>query len=153
MAKAIFENIEDLAAQVGKKVASSDWLEVTQERINLFADATEDRQWIHTDATRAKHESPFKSTIAHGYLTLSLLAHFAQNSIEVKGVRQILNYGIDRVRFPAPVPVKSRLRAHFLVASCEVPITGGLQVVWECSIEREGSEKPVCIAHIIFRYS
>lgn len=153
MAKVVFENIEDLAAQVGKKVASSDWLEVSQERINLFANATDDHQWIHVDVARSKHESPFQSTIAHGYLTLSLLAHFAQTTIEVKGVRQILNYGIDRVRFTAAVPVKSRLRAHFLVASCEVPITGGLQVIWETSIEREGYEKPVCIAHIIFRYS
>ncbi len=153
MAKVVFENIEKLAAEVGKKVCVSEWLEITQERINLFADATNDHQWIHTEVAKANRESPYQSTIAHGYLTLSLIAYFAQENIEIKGIRQTLNYGLDRVRFPAPVPVKSRLRAHFLVASCDVPISGGLQVVWEASIEREGQEKPVCLAHIIFRYS
>ena len=153
MAKITFENIEELAAQVGKKVCVSDWLEITQERINLFANATDDHQWIHTEVARARRESPHRSTIAHGYLTLSLLAHFAQETIEIKGIVQTINYGLDKVRFPAPVPVRSRIRAHFLVASCEIPITGGLQVTWETSIEREGQDKPVCIAHIIFRYS
>ncbi len=153
MSKVVFENIEELAKQVGKKVCVSEWLEITQEQINLFAEATGDYQWIHTEVTRAKRESPHRTTIAHGYLTLSLLGHFALQTIEIKGIRQTLNYGLDKVRFPAPVPVKSRLRAHFLVASCEVPISGGLQVVWETSIEREGFEKPVCIAHIIYRYT
>ncbi len=153
MGRIVFENVEMLAAQVGKKVCVSEWLEISQERINLFADATDDHQWIHTEVTRAKRESPHRATIAHGYLTLSLLAYFAQATIEIKGIRQTLNYGLDKVRFPAAVPVNSRLRAHFLVASCEVPISGGLQVTWETSIEREGHDKPVCIAHIIFRYT
>ncbi|MCC7059675.1 MAG: MaoC family dehydratase [Burkholderiaceae bacterium] len=146
----VFENLAELAACVGEEIAVSDWVEVTQQRIDAFADATGDRQWIHVDPQRAA-KGPFGTTIAHGYLTLSMLPMFMASAIELRGVRMSVNYGLNRVRFPAPVPAGSRLRARFRVASVEDVGNGGLQIVTEVTVEREGSDKPACIAETVAR--
>jgi len=135
----------------GAKLALSDWLEVTQERINLFAEATGDHQWIHTDPSRAARESPFKETIAHGFLTLSLLSELMKLAMSVGGVRMGINYGLNRVRFVRPVPAGARIRGRFVLAGVE-PIDGGVQAVWKVTVEREGSEKPCCVAEWLVRY-
>ncbi len=134
----------------GKEVAVSDWLTVTQKMIDQFADATHDHQWIHVDVDRATKESPFGAPIAHGFLTLSLLSHFLGQSIEIAGSRMGVNYGLNRVRFTDPVRVNSRLRAHFVLHDV-APITGGIQMVWNVSVECEGSDKPVLIAEWLGR--
>ena len=145
------ESIAQLADYVGREVAVSDWLEVTQERINQFAEATEDRQWIHVDPDRAARESPFKETIAHGFLTLSLLSELGKRAMSVGGVRMGLNYGLNRVRFVSPVPAGARIHARFTLATVE-EIKGGVQATWSVTIEREGSEKPCCVAEWLVRY-
>ena len=145
----VFESLAELAACVGEEIAVSDWVEITQQRIDAFADATGDHQWIHVDPQRAA-KGPFGTTIAHGYLTLSLLPMLMESTIELRGVRMSVNYGLNRVRFPAPVPVNSRLRGHFKLLSCEA-IEGGAQVTVEVTMEREGSNKPVCVAESIAR--
>lgn len=141
--------LQDLPRQVGQRLGSSDWVRIDQDRINAFAHATGDRQWIHVDAERAA-AGPFGQTIAHGFLTLSLVPALAASAFEIEGSRMGINYGLDRVRFPAPVPVGSRLRAHFTLLSCEA-ITQGLQLVMEATFEREGSAKPVCVARTVAR--
>jgi len=146
----VFESLAELAACIGEEIAVSDWVEVTQQRIDAFAEATGDRQWIHVDRERAA-KGPFGTTIAHGYLTLSLLPMFMESAIELRGVRMSVNYGLNRVRFPAPVPAGSRLRARFRVASVEDLGNGGLQIVTEATVEREGGDKPVCIAETVAR--
>jgi acyl dehydratase len=146
----VFESLAELAGCVGEEIAVSDWVEVTQQRIDAFAEATGDRQWIHVDPARAA-KGPFGTTIAHGYLTLSLLPMLSESAIELRGVRMSVNYGLNRVRFPAPVPAGSRLRARFRVVSVEEIGNGGLQVVTEATIEREGGDKPVCIAETVAR--
>lgn len=146
----VFENLAELASCVGEEIAVTDWVEVTQQRIDAFADATGDHQWIHVDPDRAA-KGPFGTTIAHGYLTLSLLPMFMESAIELRGVRMSVNYGLNRVRFPAPVPAGSRLRARFRVASVEDIGNDGLQIVTEATIEREGGDKPVCIAETVAR--
>src|SRR5262252_11030622 len=138
------ENISALSGLAGQEVAVSDWLEVRQERINQFAEATEDRQWIHVDPERAQRESPFRETIAHGFLTLSLLSELGKRAMSVGGVRMGINYGLNRVRFVSPVPAGSRIRARFTLATVE-EIRGGVQVTWEVTIEREGAGKPACV--------
>ena len=145
------ESIAALRDYVGREVATSDWLEVSQERINQFAEATEDRQWIHVDPDRAARESPFKETIAHGFLTLSLLSELGKRAMSVGGVRMGINYGLDRVRFVSPVPAGSRIRGRFTLASVE-EINGGVQAKWGVTVEREGSDKPSCIAEWLVRY-
>jgi acyl dehydratase len=138
---------------VGKEIAVSDWLAITQERINLFAEATEDRQWIHVDRERAERESPFKTTIAHGFLTLSLIAHFMQQSLKVQnGVRLAVNYGLNRVRFTAPVGSGSRIRARIVLLSLKDISQDAVEAVFTVTIESEGSEKPCCVAESIVRY-
>ena len=144
-----FENITDLQAQVGQNVGISDWITVTQERIQLFADATGDHQWNHLDAERAA-KGPFGTTIAHGFLTLSLLPEMSASAFEVRNTRMGVNYGLGKVRFPAPVPSGSRLRGHFKLTKYE-PLEGGAQVTCEVTMEREGSDKPVCVAESIAR--
>lgn len=146
----VFESFAELAACVGQEIGVSDWVEVTQQRIDAFAEATGDRQWIHVDPERAA-KGPFGTTIAHGYLTLSLLPMFAESAIELRGVRMSVNYGLNRVRFPAPVPAGSRLRARFRVLSVEDVGGGGLQIVTEATVEREGGDRPVCIAETVAR--
>ena len=144
-----FESLEEFGALIGQTVASSDWITVTQERIDEFARATGDHQWIHVDPVRAA-AGPFGSTIAHGFLTLSLLPVMAESAIELRNVRMGVNYGLNKVRFPAPVPVGSRLRGVFKLAAFE-PIEGGAQITMEVTMEREGSAKPVCVAESLSR--
>lgn len=145
------ESIAALANYVGKEVGVSDWLEVSQERIDQFAEASEDRQWIHLDRERAARESPFKNTIAHGFLTLSLLSALARLAISVGGVRMGINYGLNRVRFVSPVPAGVRIRGRFTLASVE-EIKGGVQSTWNVTVEREGFDKPCCVAEWLVRY-
>lgn len=144
-----YAQISDLKPLIGKLIGTSDWLTVDQERINQFAQVTGDDQWIHVDAKRAA-AGMFGTTVAHGFLTLSLIPVFTRTSHTVQGTRMTVNYGLNRVRFPAPVPVNSRLRAHYKLMSYE-PIEGGVQIVNEVSIEREGSQKPVCVAESVSR--
>lgn len=145
----MFEKLEDLAPLVGQEIGVSDWIAVDQPRIQAFADATEDQQWIHTDPARAA-AGPFGTTIAHGFLTLSLLPRFYETAFRVREVRMGLNYGLDRVRFPAPVPVDSRLRGRFVLKRLEL-IEGGVQMMVEVTVEREAGGKPVCIAESLTR--
>ena len=145
------EGVAKLGEFVGREVALSEWLEVPQDRINAFAEATEDRQWIHTDPERAARESPFKQTVAHGFLTLSLLSELMRLAVSVGGVRMGINYGLNRVRFVAPVPAGSRVRGRFRLAALE-EIGGGAQATWEVSVEREGGDRPCCVAEWLVRY-
>jgi len=145
----VFETIAELKELVGQDVGVSDWITVTQERIQLFADATNDHQWIHVDVERAK-AGPFGATIAHGFLTLSLLPEMAASAFGVRETRMGVNYGLNKVRFPAPVPSGSRLRGHFKLVGYE-PLEGGAQITVQVTMEREGSDKPVCIAESIGR--
>jgi acyl dehydratase len=144
------DSLDQLEQMVGKEVAVSDWLEVTQERINQFAEATGDHQWIHLDAERSKRESPFGTTVAHGFLTLSLLAQFAQQTMKFPKARMGINYGFNRVRFTGPVKVGSKLRAKFSLLEFE-DIEGGAQTTWNVSMECEGESKPCCAAEWVTR--
>jgi acyl dehydratase len=143
--------LAELPSYVGKEVGTSDWVEVTQERVNLFADATGDHQWIHVDVERANRESPFGGPIAHGYLTLSLLIPMWSQVLTVTDVAMAVNYGLNKVRFPAPVPVGSQLRLTATLKDVE-EITGGYQLTASAVIEREGGDKPVCIAELVVRF-
>lgn len=146
----IIESLSDLAALVGQEVAVSPWIEVTQQQINQFAEATGDHQWIHVDEEKAR-AGPFGATIAHGFLTLSMLPRFFESAFELRGSRMGINYGLNKVRFTSPVPVGSRLRGRMTLLSCE-PIDGnGVQMVWSTVVEREGADKPVCIAESVVR--
>ena len=136
---------------VGKELGSSEWHEVTQEHVNLFADATGDHQWIHVDVERAKAESPFGGPIAHGYLTLSLLAPLSAQVLLVTDTVMGFNYGLNKVRFPSPVPVGAKVRLTAGLKSVE-EVAGGLQLTLSAVIEREGGDKPVCIAEPVYRY-
>ena len=142
--------IDELRTLAGQEAGCSDWIGIDQQRINDFAAATGDRQWIHVDVERAARESPYRTTIAHGYLTLSLLPMLFQETLRIEGLRLLVNYGLDRVRFPAPVRVGSRLRARFTLTAL-TPFDGGMQLQWEAVIECEGSAKPVCIAATLMR--
>jgi acyl dehydratase len=144
-----YQNPAELKALVGSPIGSSDWLTVDQARIDQFAAVTGDDQWIHVDPKRAA-AGMFGSTVAHGFLTLSLLPYFIRSSHKVEGARLSVNYGLNRVRFPAPVPVNSRLRAHFKLLAFE-PIEGGVQTITEVTVEREGQAKPVCVAESVGR--
>lgn len=144
-----FDTLAELQALVGQSLGQSDWITVDQSRIDRFADATGDHQWIHVDPQRAA-AGPFGATVAHGFLTLSLLPEMAASAFDITGSRMGVNYGLNRVRFPAPVPCGSRLRGHFKLLSFE-PIDGGAQLVMEVTMEREGSSKPVCVAESIVR--
>ena len=143
-----FENLDAFRAAAGEELGTSEWITVSQEQINLFADATGDHQWIHVDPERAA-SGPFGGTIAHGYLTLSLLPVFAQGIYEVGGLAMGVNYGANKVRFPSTVPVDSRLRATATLQEVgDIPI--GTQAVISFVVEREGAEKPVCIADVVY---
>lgn len=144
-----FERLEELGGWVGLEIGVSDWIVVHQPRIQAFADATEDQQWIHTDPARAA-EGPFGAPIAHGFLTLSLLPRFYETAFRVTEVRMGINYGLDRVRFPAPVPVGSRLRGRFVLKRLE-PVEGGVQMMVEVTVESDAGGKPVCIAESLTR--
>jgi acyl dehydratase len=144
-------DVRTLGNRIGEEIAVSDWLEVTQARINQFADATGDHQWIHVDPARAAAELPSGRTIAHGFLTLSLLSTLIRESIQFTGLRMAINYGLNRVRFVSPVPSGSRIRALITLQSADA-VSGGFQATWQVTIEREGSDKPACVADWIVRY-
>ncbi|MBX6388015.1 MAG: MaoC family dehydratase [Frankia sp.] len=144
------EGIDGAKALVGQDWGTSNWVEVTQEQVNTFADATGDHQWIHVDVERAK-QGPFGGPIAHGFLTLSLIPVLFHDAIEVTGISMAVNYGLNKVRFPAPVPVGSKIRAHIRNLSVE-DVPNGVQIVNQVTIEREGQTKPVCVAEFISRY-
>ncbi len=143
--------IEELRSLIGHEVAVSDWFEVTQERIDLFADATGDRQWIHVDVERARAESPYGATIAHGFLTLSLLSYLMSQTVKIKlPVKMGVNYGLNKVRFPSAVPAGSKIRARAALQSLE-DVAGGWQLVWNVTVEREGADKPCLVAEWLVR--
>jgi acyl dehydratase len=142
-------SIHDIERRVGEEVAVSPWYEISQDRIQAFAEAAEDRQWIHVDPQRAR-SSPFGTTIAHGFLTLSLLSKLAE-CLSLSDRRMGVNYGLDRVRFTAPVPAGSRVRARFTPSRCE-RLEGGVQVTWNVVVERDGSDKPCLVAVWLVRY-
>lgn len=145
-----FETLEELDTCVGQPVATSEWVTITQEQVNRFAEATGDHQWIHIDVERAK-AGPFGAPIAHGFLTLSLLPVFFESAMTIRQSSMGVNYGLNRVRFTAPVPVGSRLRAHMVLQGIEPIEHGGRQMTWAVTVEREGSEKPVCLAESLVR--
>ena len=145
-----FAHLADLAALQGQEIGASDWITVTQSSIDLFAQATGDAQWIHVDPARAA-AGPFGTTVAHGFLTLSMLSEMFAASIAFTDVRMSLNYGLNRVRFPSPVPVDSRLRAVCVLDTFE-PIAGGAQITVTVTIEREGGAKPACVAEWVTQH-
>lgn len=146
--------ISDLARLrelVGREVGASDWIAVTQERINAFADATGDHQWIHVDQERAAVESPYGTTIAHGFLTLSLVSALMRNAISIGRLRMTINYGANRVRFVSAVPAGARIRARIVLAKLE-DVKDGAQATWNVTVDREDSEKPCLVAEWLVRY-
>ena len=143
--------LRDLEARVGQEVGISPWVEIAQERIDLFAKATEDFQWIHVDPKRAK-DSPFGGTIAHGFLTLSMLPKLSESTFEFADRKMGVNYGLNKVRFTSPVPAGSKIRARFVLAKFEKIEGNGVQTTWGVTFEREGGEKPVCVAESIGRH-
>jgi acyl dehydratase len=144
-------DLADLGGLAGREVAASDWLVVTQDRIDAFADATGDHQWIHVDTERARAETPFGATIAHGFLTLSLLSAMMRDAVRVDGARMTLNYGLNRVRFVSPVPSGSRVRARIALGGTE-DRGDSIQATWSVTVEREGADKPAVVAEWIVRY-
>ncbi len=151
MAVTVLDGVDAVRAAVGTHLGTSDWTEVTQERVQRFADATGDHQWIHVDVERASAESPFGTRVAHGYLTLAMTNEFLPRIVEVRGVSMGVNYGVDNVRFPAPVPVGSRVRARAdLVAVDDVP--GGVQTTMRVTVEVEGSVRPACVVEALSRF-
>jgi acyl dehydratase len=149
MPKVEFRDVNELRQRIGQEVAVSDWMTITQERIDDFADATDDHQWIHVDRERAA-KSPFGGTIAHGFLTLSLLPHFLGTTLVFPPTKMSINYGLNRVRFTAPVHTGKRVRARIALANME-DIKGGVDLTWKITIELEGSDRPACIAESISR--
>ncbi|HEV3205287.1 MAG TPA: MaoC family dehydratase [Gemmataceae bacterium] len=148
----IVNDLAELKTLIGQEVGTSDWFEVSQSLINAFAEVTRDRQWIHIDPERARKESPYGTTIAHGFLTLSLLTHLLSQAFQVRGgFQKAINYGLNRVRFPAPVPAGSRIRAHGVLQAVE-DIPDGVQVTWQVTVKCEGNPKPVLVAEWIGRW-
>lgn len=145
-----FKDVEQLRSRIGQEVAVSDWMTMTQDRINQFADATDDHQWIHVNPERAA-KSPLRSTIAHGFLTLSMIPHFINTTLKLPDARMTLNYGLNRVRFTSPVPAGKRIRARFALQRIEEAQGGALDCYWTVTIEVEGADKPACIAETISR--
>ncbi|MGA8678977.1 MAG: MaoC family dehydratase [Acidimicrobiales bacterium] len=150
MEPTVFEGLDELRGAVGTELGPSEWHEITQRQIDLFAEATGDHQWIHVDPERAK-AGPFGTTIAHGFLTLSLISYLLPQVIRVSGISMGINYGANRVRFPAPVPVGSRVRARGRIQSVD-DVAGGVQMTTLVTIEVEGNEKPACVVESISRY-
>ncbi len=148
----IFETIEQLQAMAGQEIGASDWLEISQDRIQAFAEATGDHQWIHLDEERAKQESPWGTTIAHGYLTLSLLPQLNQQIMQLQGVKASINYGLDKLRFPTPVPSGSRVRSRLALASLKAQTPERYLAKYTTTIEIDGSEKPACVAENLVVY-
>ncbi|MBA2474820.1 MAG: MaoC family dehydratase [Actinobacteria bacterium] len=146
----IVDGLDGARALAGRELGPSAWLEVTQARVDAFAECTDDHQWIHVDPERAA-AGPFGATIAHGLLTLSLVVRFWEELVEVQGVRLVVNYGLNRVRFPAPVPVGARIRGRFTVVDV-VEVAGGVQATSTALVELEGGEKPACAAELVLRF-
>ena len=146
------DDIAQLRAHVGRELAVSDWLTMTQERIRQFADVTDDHQWIHVDQDRAARESPYKTTIAHGFLSLSLISALVKNALSIGGQKLAVNYGLNRVRFVSAVPAGGRIRARVTPISVEAVDRGASQVAWSVVVEREGAEKPCLVAEWLVRY-
>jgi len=142
--------LDVLPARVGSEVAVSDWFEVGQDRIATFAEATDDRQWIHLDPERCKRESPFGQPVAHGFLTLSLLPAMLTSALAIEGMRMGVNYGLNKVRFPSPLPSGSRVRGRWTLRGADA-VAGGWQFTWDVTIEAEGAAKPVCVAEFLIR--
>lgn len=151
MKRTVLGGIDDARGYLGQEIGVSDWLPIEQSRVDAFAEVTGDMQWIHVDPERARRESPFGATIAHGYLTLSLLAKFFQDSVDLSAAKMILNYGLNRVRFVAPVKVGSRVRGRFVLKGIE-DIAGGAQLVWEATVDIDGEPKPACAAEMVTRW-
>ena len=143
--------LQELGAFAGREIGVTEWFEMTQERINQFAHATEDPQWIHTDRERAERESPYGTTIAHGFLTLSLLPNFLDEAVRLDGLRMAINYGLNRVRFPAAVRAGSNIRARIVLQSIR-EVADANEAVYLITVENEGSEKPCCVAELLVRY-
>jgi acyl dehydratase len=146
-----FQTLSELSALVGQEVAVSDWITITQEQVNQFAQATGDHQWIHVDVEKAK-AGPFGAPIAHGFLTLSLIPKFFESSMTIVETRMGVNYGLNKVRFTAPVPVGSRLRARMTLLKSDLIDNQGAQMTWSVAVEREGQDKPVCVAESLARH-
>ena len=144
------KNLRDLRDRIGQEIVVSEWMEITQDRIDRFADATEDHQWIHVDVERARRDSPFHATIAHGFLTVSMLSRLLNSSIEFGTAKMGVNYGFNRLRFTGPVPAGSRVRGRFTLKALD-EIEGGVQTTWSVVVEREGSEKPCLVAEWLTR--
>jgi acyl dehydratase len=152
MLPVVVENPHSLRRFVGREIATTEWFLLTQDRIQQFAETTEDRQWIHVDRERAQRDPPYGATIAHGFLTLSLLSHFLKQAIQIgSGVRMSVNYGLNRVRFPSPVPAGSRIRARFTLQAFK-DIADAVEATFSVVIEGENSDKPCCVAEWVIRY-
>ena len=152
MAPVVLEDVRALKEFVGREIGVTEWLSLTQKRIEQFAEATEDRQWIHLDRERASRESPYGTTIAHGFLTLSLVSYFVREAIEIRGgVRMAVNYGLNRVRFPSPVRSDSKIRARITVLTLK-ELADAVEVTFNVTIESENSDKPCCVAEWVVRY-
>jgi acyl dehydratase len=148
----LLESPQALRQLIGRQIGVTEWTLLTQERIQKFAEVTDDRQWIHLDQQRARRESPYGTTVAHGFLTLSLLSSFLRQVLQIReGTRMSINYGLNRVRFPAPVLAGAKIRARFTLRSVE-EVSGGLEIVLEANVETEGGNKPCCVAEWVLRY-
>ena len=150
MKSVIFASLAEVKSHIGEEVAFSDWIKIEQSQINSFADSTNDHQWIHTDETRANKESPYGSTIAHGFLTLSLIPSFLESCIQYPFSKTSINYGLNKVRFPSPVRVNSLVRGRFQIKEIH-DIEGGVQIEWLMTIDIQGVEKPACVADMLIR--
>ena len=148
----IIHGTDELRTLIGQEVATSDWIEVNQSRIDQFAEVTEDRQWIHVEVDRARTDTPFGTTIAHGFLTLSLLSHLASQSVKVEGEFKMgINYGLNRVRFVSPVPSGSKIRGRFTLQAVE-DVSAAVQITWAVTVEAQGAAKPSLVAEWLVRY-
>lgn len=145
----VIKDIAALKASIGQSAKTTEGFEVTQDLVNMFADATKDFQWIHTDPERSKKESPFGGPIAHGFFSLSLMPKFMEDIVKIESAKMGVNYGLNKVRFPAPVPVGSLLHCQTTIKSVEDHTMGGVKITWECVVTREGGDKPVCIAEML----
>jgi acyl dehydratase len=145
----VFKNFEEFREIKGQQLPIGDWYTITQEMISDFANATLDKQWIHIDEKRAAKESPFKSTVAHGFMSVAMISKLLEDSFSIKSVKMGLNYGLNKVRFPNPVPVKSQLRMISIVKDIEEMSNNGIKVTFSCTIEIQGQEKPACVAEFI----
>jgi acyl dehydratase len=145
----VFENFSEFKLMIGKELPTGNWYTISQQMINDFANATLDKQWIHVDEARAEKESPFKSTVAHGFMSVSMISKLLEESFSIKSVKMGLNYGLNKVRFPNPVPVNSELRMHTVVKEIEDLANNGIKVTFSCIIEIKGQKKPACVAEFL----